>query len=99
MIKRDGKTGKYYTLATRITDPAHVHERTLLSLMASDDLENWQVVRDIIDIRHLDRWKNGVQYVDFEIEGEELIFLCRTALNGADSFHNSNYSTFHRIKI
>jgi hypothetical protein len=67
--------------------------------MASDDLENWHVVRDIIDIRHLDRWKNGVQYVDFEIEGEELIFLCRTALNGADSFHNSNYSTFHRIKI
>ena len=32
-------------------------------------------------------------------EGDELIFLCRTALNGADSFHNSNYSTFHREKI
>ncbi|MBQ7292021.1 MAG: exo-alpha-sialidase [Clostridia bacterium] len=99
MIKRDGKTGKYYTLASRITDPTHVHDRNLLSLMVSDDLKNWEVVRDIIDIRHLDRWKNGVQYVDFEIEGKEIIFLCRTAINGADSFHNTNHSTFHRIKI
>ena len=48
---------------------------------------------DLADTAHV-----GFQYVDFAIEGEDLLFLCRTALNGANSFHDSNYSTFHRIK-
>lgn len=29
--------------------------------------------------------------------GDDMIFLCRTAHNGAATFHDSNYSTFHRI--
>ena len=32
------------------------------------------------------------------IEGEDIIYLCRTAMNNANNFHDSNYSTFHRIK-
>ena len=31
-------------------------------------------------------------------EGEDILLLCRTAMNGANSYHNSNYSTFDRIK-
>ena len=48
---------------------------------------------DLADTAHV-----GFQYVDFAIEGNDLLFLCRTALNGANSYHDSNYSTFHRIK-
>ena len=36
--------------------------------------------------------------VDFEFDNEDIIYLCRTAINGAHNFHDSNYSTFHRIK-
>ncbi|MBR2465887.1 MAG: hypothetical protein IKB38_03020 [Clostridia bacterium] len=42
--------------------------------------------------------KVGFQYVDFEFDGDDVIFLCRTAINGAASYHDSNCQTFHRIK-
>jgi hypothetical protein len=66
--------------------------------MASDNLENWYVVSDLLDYSDQDPNKIGFQYVDFEIEGEDIIYLCRTAMNKANNFHDSNYSTFHRIK-
>ena len=53
---------------------------------------------DIFDYRDCSPWKVGFQYVDFEFDGDDIIFLCRTAINNANSYHDSNYSTFHRIK-
>ena len=66
--------------------------------MASDDLKSWSVVCDLIDRRELDHQQVGFQYVDFEIEGEDIIFLCRTGMNNAANYHDTNYSTFHKIK-
>lgn len=98
MIKKDSKTNKYLSLANRITNKDKIRERTLISLMASDDMENWRVVADILDKRD-DDWETvGFQYIDFEIEGDDIIFVSRTALNGAFSFHDNNYQTFHRIR-
>jgi hypothetical protein len=97
MIKRDPKSGDYYSVATRVYDENR-DARNLLSLMRSHDLVHWEVVRDLFDHRHRSPREVGFQYVDFEIEGDDLIFLCRTAINGANNYHNSNYSTFHRIK-
>ena len=97
MIKKDEKTGRYYSVATRrIDEPAT--RRNLLSLLASDDLLNWKVVCDLIDKRYDNVDKTGFQYVDFEIEGNDIIYLCRTAINEPHNYHDSNYSTFHRIK-
>lgn len=98
MIKKDEKTGLYFSIASRITDPTHIYARNLLSLMASRDLKKWETVCDVIDRRDDDPNKVGFQYVDFEIEGDDIIFLCRTAENQAENYHNSNYITFHRIK-
>ena len=98
IIKKDEKSGYYYTLLTRITDPKNVCDRRLLSLMRSKDADNWELVTDVIDYRHCDSKMVGFQYVDFEIEGDDIIFLCRTSINGARNFHDANYSTFHRIK-
>lgn len=98
MIKKDEVTGKYISLASRITDSEKISARNLLSLMVSDDLEHWEVAADIIDKREEDCEKVGFQYVDFEIEGDNIIFLCRTAMNNANSFHDTNYQTFHEIK-
>ena len=98
MIKRDEKSGYYYTVGTRVYNPERTNARDLLSLMRSKDLLSWDVVFNIIDYREVDTDHIGFQYCDFEIEGDDIIFLCRTAFGGAANFHDTNYSTFHRIK-
>ncbi len=98
MIKKDEETGAYYTICSRITDPERIHSRNLLSLMRSYDLKKWELVCDLIDERDKDPLYTGFQYVDFEIEGDDIIWLCRTAQNQAHNYHDSNYITFHRTK-
>ncbi len=98
-IKYDARTQKFYSIASRIIDAEHTNARNLLSLMSSVDLENWTVEKDIINMLDADMKLFGFQYVDFEIEGDEIIYLCRTATNGAHTHHDSNYITFGRIKL
>ena len=73
--------------------------RCLLSLIASDDCEHWEVVKDIMDKRDDDPKKIGFQYTDFMIEDDKILFLCRTAMNGAENFHNNNYIIFDTIQL
>lgn len=94
-IKYDAVSKKYYSVASRLTGNT---VRNLLSLIASDDLQNWYVAKDLLDYSDQDPQKIGFQYVDFEFDGDDIIYLCRTALNNANSFHNTNYATFHRIE-
>ena len=89
-------TGKYYTIASRLKEGV-ASARNLLSLMASEDMLNWYLVADLIDRSGCDPEKIGFQYVNFEFEGEDIIYLCRTAMNDPHDYHDSNYSTFHRI--
>lgn len=98
IIEYDAISGKYYTVASRLYENSLDRARNLLSLMSSSDLKNWNVVCDLLDYRNCDPDKTGFQYVDFTFDGDDIIYLCRTAINNANSFHNSNYSTFHRIK-
>ena len=98
MIKYDEKSKRYYSIATRTCSPEESKHRNLLSLLSSTDLHRWDVVCNLFDYRTSDPHQVGFQYVDFEFEGEDIIYLCRTAINGANSYHNSNYITFHRIK-
>lgn len=98
MIKKDDVTNRYYTIACRVTDEMKFWQRNLLSLMVSDDMEKWDVVCDLYDFRDKDPWYTGMQYVDFIIEGDDIIYLSRTAMNKPHNYHDSNYSTFHRIK-
>ena len=98
MIKYDEISGRYYSVATRLYDGCPDNARNLMSLMSSDDLLEWNVLCDLHDHRSEDVTTVGFQYADFEFDGEDIIYLCRTAVNGAHSYHDSNYSTFHRIK-
>lgn len=98
MIKYDEVSKKYYSVATRIYDWERITTRNLLSLLVSTNLYDWEVVTDILDYRHEDAQKVGFQYADFEFDGDDIIFVCRTAMNNANTFHNTNYQTFHRIK-
>lgn len=98
MIKYDETTQRYYSVGTYAYDPQNTKTRNLLTLLSSRDLLHWERVCDLFDYRESDAKLIGFQYVDFEIEGEDMIYLCRTALGGANSYHNSNYITFHRIE-
>jgi hypothetical protein len=97
----DAASGRYYSLVNRITmDDAP--QRNILSLTSSEDLLNWRIERDVLNYAengwYEDVGKVGFQYADWQFDGEDIIFLSRTAINGAYSFHNANYLTFHRIK-
>lgn len=98
MIRQDPETRTYYTIIDRLTDSRFNHARTLVSLMKSADCENWELACDLLDFRKEDPAKVGFQYVDFFIEGQDILWLCRSAMNGAVNFHDANYSTFHRLR-
>ncbi|MBQ8551514.1 MAG: hypothetical protein IJ428_01735 [Clostridia bacterium] len=66
--------------------------------MKSPDLDNWMVAADILDYLDSDPKYVGFQYVDFFIEGDDILFQSRTAINGAHNFHDANYATFHVIR-
>ena len=98
MIKYDTVSGKYYSIVCRLYDGCADSARNYQTLMSSRDLKEWRDECVLYDLRAFNRNLVGLQYVDFEFDGEDIIYLCRTAINGAHSFHDSNYSTFHRIK-
>lgn len=72
--------------------------RNCQSLLRSKDMSHWEVVKHLLDYRDQDPQQVGVQYTDFIFEGDDMLYLTRTALNGAHSFHDANYSVFHRLK-
>jgi hypothetical protein len=74
--------------------------RNTLVLKGSSDLKNWSICKVLL--QHPDVKKHGFQYVDWQFDGKDIIFLSRTAFDdgvgGAGNFHNANFLTFHRIK-
>ncbi len=107
-IRYDELTGKYWSLVNIITDPGPLEEppqdhRNTLALTCSKDLRNWEIQYIVLSFRqgeHLTRQNNkfGFQYIDWLIEGDDIIFVSRTAW-GWDTprSHDANYLTFHRI--
>lgn len=96
-IHKDPVTGKYLSLVSYLCEE-HPDGRNWLAMIASDDLEHWEKVLDIFDYRNEPAGDIGFQYVDFMIEGDDILSLTRTAWNGAANFHDANYSLFTRIR-
>jgi hypothetical protein len=103
-IRYDEQSKRYWTITNLIADefvsfPAG-NVRNTLVLKSSEDLWNWSVKKTLL--KHPDVYRHGFQYIDWQFDGNDIIFLSRTAwddeFGGADSFHNANYLTFHRIK-
>jgi len=92
------ETGFYLAIGNEVVDPATPRQRTVLSVCVSRDFETWKTVHRLIDRREADPQKEGYQYVDWQFDGDDLIVACRTAVNGAHNFHDSNCITFHRVE-
>ncbi len=73
--------------------------RNILSLYTSEDLLHWEKRKDLLNYAHLPAEEVAFQYPSFCFDGGDLLVLSRTAFHGADSYHNNNYQTFHRVQL
>ncbi|WP_236974272.1 hypothetical protein [Membranihabitans maritimus] len=68
--------------------------------MSSKDLVEWEV--NLILLHHEEMKYHGFQYIDWQFEGNDIVYVSRTAyddgLGGAHNNHDANFLTFHRIK-
>ncbi len=104
VIRFDPESGYYWSLSNWIQEkyrtPTPSMVRNTQTLIRSKDLLNWEI-RSII-LEHPDVKITGFQYVDWQFEGNDIIFLSRTAWDDGrgtpTNCHDANYITFHRIK-
>ncbi|MBZ4191942.1 sialidase family protein [Niabella beijingensis] len=107
VIRYDSVSRAYWTFSNSIPEkyraaypdrnPASF--RNVLMLRRSEDLVHWKDVKVILE--HDDVLKHGFQYVDWRVEGNDILLLSRTAyFDGTADAHNNhdaNFLTFHRI--
>ena len=79
----------------------HLRQRNVLALCASADLCRWRVVKTLLQddsgLAPEDSVRlTGYQYVDWQFDGDDLIYVVRTAARGARNFHDSNRILFGR---
>ena len=95
----DQVTGLYIAFINRVIDETKPMARNILSFVTSSDGFHWEFVRDVVDCSAYENAteKIGMQYPDLMIDGEDLVWVQRTAMNNATNYHDSNYITFHRM--
>lgn len=77
--------------------------RNKLVLLQSTDLFHWDVGQTLLtpsDGLEWDEsiWQTGYHYASMDFDGDSnLLIIVRTAYDGANSYHNSNYITFKRV--
>lgn len=111
-IARDPVTRKYIALSNPVTGESEYPDRkrlgiyrlmrNVLVMMESDDLVHWRIAKHLLKDGHEPDWetsvkKTGFQQINFQIDGSDLIWISRTAYNGAENLHNGNRITFHRL--
>lgn len=73
--------------------------RNTIGLVSSTDLQTW-TLRSVL-LHHADIARHGFQYIDWDIEGDDIIAISRTAWpdyrGGPPRQHDANYLTFHRF--
>lgn len=101
-IRHDTESGLYISLVNNVTNPAWPRQRNILSLSVSSDLVNWRLVhtlmRDQSGLTAEDSARlTGFQYVDWQFDGDDIIYLVRTAYRGAIRYHDSNRIIFRKL--
>jgi hypothetical protein len=98
VIRFDQETDLYWMLSNPQRHPYAMRNR--LVLCSSPDLINW--TRQKVILKSVDFIFHAWQYVDWRIEGDDMIFVSRTAHpmgHGVwpHGYHDANFFTFHRI--
>jgi hypothetical protein len=100
-ILRDPCNGLYVSLVNPVT-LSWRGQRNILALSVSEDLYHWRLVKELINYQD-NGWPEGYklagfQYVSFLIENGAIYYVSRTALGGANSYHDANRITFHKLE-
>jgi len=103
-IRKDPLTHIYITLSNNVTDQTNSNQRNILAFSYSKDLIQWKTFND--PLLHDDTgftWQDsmkytGFQYVDWQFDGDDIIYTTRTAYRGASSYRNSNRLIYKVLK-
>ncbi len=101
-IRHDAISGLYFTLSNHNTVPSVPNQRNVLALHSSPDLIRWTHRRTLLaddsPLAESDSLRlTGFQYVDWQFDEADLLYLVRMAYDGAHNYHDSNRITFHRL--
>lgn len=101
-IRHDRGTGLYIMLCNNNTDRRFPNQRNVLSLCASEDLIDWKLCKTLIEDDSELTWEESIeqvafQYPDWQFDGDDIIYVLRTAYGGAADYHDANRITFHRL--
>ena len=97
-VLRDPVGGKYWGIGNLVTDPNTPRMRSVMALTVSEDGYAWRVAKILLDYRHLSPQEVGFQYTSFIFDGDDILYLSRTAFNGAHNFHDANCQTFGTVR-
>ncbi len=95
--------GKYLLFTNRKTDkaaqvsPNVISYRNVFSVYVSEDLNEFTLVKDIFNYEDYPADKIGFQYPVVMEDDDGFMLVVRSAFNGADTYHNSNFMLFLRI--
>lgn len=103
-IRYDDVSGRYWSILNYVGSdcrdlyPDRVRNRLVLA--SSENLETWTMHRLLVF--HPDVVKHGFQYVDWVFDGDDVVYVARTAFDEPDgtpacNYHNANYMTFGRV--
>jgi len=74
--------------------------RSILALTYSEDLISWKIQSLVLATEDVNF--HAFQYVDWQFEGKDIVFVSRTAYDdgegGSLNYHDANFITFHRIE-
>ena len=102
-IRYDKSSGLYWSLVNNVSEPKWTRQRNTLSLSASRDLRNWRVLKTLmrdesgLSPEHSARL-TGFQYVDWQFDGDDIIYVVRAAYRGAHNYHDANRIMFRKLK-
>ena len=97
-VLKDPVGGKYWAIGNLVTNPETPRMRSVMALTVSDDGYAWRVAKILLDYSHLDPQEVGFQYTSFLFDGGDILYLSRTAFNGAHNFHDANCQTLGVVK-
>ena len=75
MIKYDDESKRYYSIGDCSYENSDWDARNYLCLLSSSDLKEWRRDTVLLDYREYNCKRVGFQYVDFIIEGNDIIYL------------------------
>lgn len=102
-IRYDAASDLYISLVNHITAKEAMWQRNVLSIAVSKDLYHWETLDTVLSDRsmmnpYVSICNHGFQYVDWVIDGDDILLAVREAMNGSSNFHDANYMTFYRLK-